>query len=63
MTGEFERLNRITVAELQFVVLASGFDVIRLELISWPTTITPALARYAWTDLAIGGIKFLARPR
>jgi ubiquinone/menaquinone biosynthesis C-methylase UbiE len=63
MTAEFERLNRITLAELQRAVLVSGFDVIRIELISRPTVLTPTLARYAWTDLAVGGIKFLARPR
>ncbi len=63
MTTEFERLNRITVEELQRSVLAAGFDVLRLELISWPTSLPPALARYSWTDLAISGIKLLARPR
>jgi ubiquinone/menaquinone biosynthesis C-methylase UbiE len=61
MTREFEHLNRLTVNELQRCVLAAGFDVIRIELISWPTTLTPALARYPWTDLAISGIKLLAR--
>lgn len=63
MTAEFEHLNRITLAELQRAVLAAGFDVSRIELISWPTALTPALARYAWTDLAVSGIKLLARPR
>ena len=63
MISEFERLNRITLAELQRAVLVAGFDVIRIELISWPTVLTPALARYAWTDLAVSGIKLLAHPR
>jgi ubiquinone/menaquinone biosynthesis C-methylase UbiE len=62
MTSEFRRLNRVTVSELQRAVLASGFDVVRIELISWPTMIPPPLARYDWTDLAISGIKLLARP-
>jgi ubiquinone/menaquinone biosynthesis C-methylase UbiE len=63
MSREFEHLNRITVDELQRSVLAAGFEVRRLELITTPVILTPDLGRYAWTDLAIGGIKFLAVPR
>lgn len=63
MTREFERLNRITLDELQRAVLVSGFDVRRLELLASPTLLTPELARYSWTDLGIGGIKLLAAPR
>jgi ubiquinone/menaquinone biosynthesis C-methylase UbiE len=63
MTREFEHLNRITLDELQRAVIVSGFDVRRLELLSSPTLLTPELARYAWADLAIGGIKLLAAPR
>ncbi len=62
MTGEFERLNRITVDQLQRALLMTGFDVIRLELLSSPTMLTPPLARYSWCDLGISGIKLLARP-
>lgn len=63
MTHEFERLNRVTLDQLQHSVLAAGFDVLRIELISSPTTLTPSLARYSWADLAISGIKLLAKPR
>jgi ubiquinone/menaquinone biosynthesis C-methylase UbiE len=63
VTNEFERLNRLTPDQLQRSVLAAGFDVLRIELISWPTMLTPSLARYSWTDLAISGIKLLAKSR
>jgi SAM-dependent methyltransferase len=63
MLEEFQRLNRITIDGLQRAVLAAGFDVVRLELISWPTMLRPELARFSWTDLAVGGVKLLARPR
>lgn len=63
MLDEFRHLNRLTVPELQRAMLASGFDVLRVEFISWPTMLSPTLARYDWRDLAIGGIKLLARPR
>src|SRR5581483_6915916 len=62
MAHEFQQLNRITLEQLQRVVLEAGFDVARLELLSAPVTLTPDLGRYRWTDLGIGGIKLLARP-
>ncbi len=63
MTHEFERLNRVTIDQLQRSVLAAGFDVVRIELISSPTMVTPSLARYSWADLAISGVKLLVKPR
>ena len=60
MAREFQALNRITVEQLQRVVLVAGFDVARVELLSSPTMLSPALARYSWSDLAISGIKLLA---
>lgn len=60
MSEEYERLNRITLDELQRAVLASGFDVRRLELITLPTILTPELGRYSWADLAVSGIKLVA---
>jgi len=62
MRREFEHLNRLTLGELQRSLLASGFSVRWLELISGPTYLAPELARYAWTDLAVGGVKLLAVP-
>jgi hypothetical protein len=63
MTQEFEHLNRLTVDELQRSLLATGFDVHRVELMTAPFHLTPALQRYAWTDLGISGIKLMASPR
>jgi ubiquinone/menaquinone biosynthesis C-methylase UbiE len=63
MTREFEHLNRITPDELQRSLLAGGFDVRRVELITAPFQLTPALARYPWTELGITGIKLMALPR
>lgn len=63
MSDEFEKLNRITVAGLQEAVLAAGFEVRRLELLSSPAVLTRELAQYSWADLAIGGVKLLAVPQ
>jgi ubiquinone/menaquinone biosynthesis C-methylase UbiE len=63
MITEFQHLNRITINELQRDVVGAGFDVSAVELITAPMELRPELAVYAWTDLAIGGIKLLARPR
>ena len=62
MVGEFQRLNRITVDELQRSMLAAGFVVRRLELLASPTNLTPELARYSWLDLGVSGIKLIATP-
>lgn len=62
MTYEFERLNRITTDQLQRAVLAAGFEVARVDLETSPVLGPPALGRYSWADLAICGIKLLARP-
>lgn len=63
MAREFEHLNRITPDELQRSLLAAGFDVRRVELMTAPLQLTPALARYPWTELGISGIKLMALPR
>jgi ubiquinone/menaquinone biosynthesis C-methylase UbiE len=62
MTREFEHLNRITPGELQRSMSAAGFDVRRVELITAPFHLTPALQRYDWADLGISGIKLIALP-
>jgi ubiquinone/menaquinone biosynthesis C-methylase UbiE len=62
MAHEFQHLNRITVDELQRSMLAAGFVVRRLELMSNPCQLTPELGRYSWLDLAVGGIKLIATP-
>lgn len=63
MAGEFEHLNRVTLAELQRSILAAGFDVHRLELLTTPVQLTPDLGRYLWADLAVSGVKLIALPR
>ena len=60
MAREFRHLNRITVDELQRSMIAAGFVVRRLELLSSPTRLTPELARYSWLDLGVSGIKLIA---
>lgn len=62
MAHEFQRLNRVTVDELQRATLAAGLITRRLELLSSPTDLTPALGRYSWLDLGVSGIKLIATP-
>jgi ubiquinone/menaquinone biosynthesis C-methylase UbiE len=62
MSREFQHLNRLTVDELQRSMLAAGFVVRRVELLTGPTRLTPELGRYSWLDLGIGGIKLIATP-
>ncbi len=62
MSREFQHLNRITVEELQRSMLAAGFAVRRVELMTSPVRLTPELGRYSWLDLGIGGIKLIATP-
>lgn len=63
MSREFQRLNRITVEELQRSILAAGFVVRRVELMTSPVRLSPELGRYSWLDLGISGIKLIATPR
>lgn len=63
MGGEFERLNRVTVEQLQRAVLAAGFDVRWLQLQTERVHLVPELARYSWSDLGISGIQLIALPR
>lgn len=63
MSREFEHLNRVTVDELQRAVMAAGFDVRKLELLTHAAHLGPELSRYSWTDLGIGGIKLIATPQ
>jgi ubiquinone/menaquinone biosynthesis C-methylase UbiE len=62
MAREFQHLNRVTVDELQRSMLAAGFVVRRLELLTSPSRLTPELGRYSWLDLGVGGIKLIATP-
>ena len=60
MADEFERLNRITVEQLHRSLLAAGFRVARVELMTGAVQLPPELSRHALADLAISGIKLLA---
>jgi ubiquinone/menaquinone biosynthesis C-methylase UbiE len=61
MVREFQQLNRITLGELQRDITQSGLVVTSFEFITGPCDMTPEMAVYGWADLAIGGIKLLAR--
>lgn len=60
MADEFEHLNRITLEELHRSLLAGGFRVARVELMTGAVQCPPALSRYSLADMAISGIKLLA---
>jgi ubiquinone/menaquinone biosynthesis C-methylase UbiE len=60
MFKEYRHLNRISLDELQRVLLASGFDITWAELISNPVMLRPELGRYPLSELLIAGIKLVA---
>lgn len=60
MADEFRHLNRITLEELHRSLLAGGFRVARLELMTDVIQIPPELSLYPLADLAVGGVKLLA---
>jgi SAM-dependent methyltransferase len=63
MLDEFKKLNRISLGGLQDALLAAGFDILRLELITHLVGLDPELARrHRLLDLGTGGVKLLARP-
>jgi SAM-dependent methyltransferase len=64
MLEEYKKLNRVTLDELQDALLVAGFDVVRLELITYVVGLDPVLGRHhRLSDLGTGGVKLLARPR
>lgn len=62
MVREYERLNRVTLADLQEAVQSAGFKPLVLELIPHVAQLSAGLKGYSWADLGIGGIKLLAVP-
>jgi 2-polyprenyl-3-methyl-5-hydroxy-6-metoxy-1,4-benzoquinol methylase len=60
MAQEFRRLNRITIEELHRSLLAGGFRVTRVALMTDVVAVPEGLARYPLCDLAIGGVQLLA---
>jgi SAM-dependent methyltransferase len=63
MLGEYDRLNRMTVDELQLALQTAGFIITRVQLVSEPIRIPPALAHVPLSKIAISGVKLLAVPR
>jgi SAM-dependent methyltransferase len=61
MFKEYRHLNRLSLDDLQRVLLAGGFDILRAELISNLVVLAPDLARYPLSDLLIEGVKLIAR--
>lgn len=60
MADEFVHLNRLTLEGLHRSLLAGGFRVARLELISGAVEIPAQLSHHSLADLAISGVKLLA---
>lgn len=59
----FHTLNHVTVDDLQRSLLAGGFHVVKLELITHPVHIPRELAGLPLSLLGIGGVKLLAKPQ
>lgn len=57
---EFHNLNRITVDQLQDALLANGFRVAKLELLTHAVHIPVELARHPLSLLGLAGVKLLA---
>jgi SAM-dependent methyltransferase len=62
MIREYDRLNRMTVDDLQRSLLAAGFRITRFELITEAIDVPRALERLPLSRLGIGGVKLLAVP-
>ena len=60
--SEYVRLNRITVDELQAALLAGGFLINKVQLISDCVHIPPQIAHMPLSKLAVSGIKLQAVP-
>jgi len=55
-------LNKITLDDLQRSLLAGGFRVSKLELITETVLVPPELARFPLSFLGVAGVKLLAIP-
>lgn len=56
-------LNQITLDDLQRALLAAGMRIDKVELLAHAFHIPPALAHLPLSQLAVGGVKLLARPQ
>ena len=59
---ESRELNRVTLDELQRALMAGGFYVSKLELVTNAFHLPRALARYPLSMVAIGGALLIANP-
>lgn len=59
---DFRTSNKITLDGLQAALVAADFVVAKLELITAPVHIPPAIARFPLSLLGISGVKLLAIP-
>jgi SAM-dependent methyltransferase len=62
LLAEFRSCNRITLDGLQTALLAAGFRVAKLELLTQAVHVPPGLTRYPLSQLGIAGVKLLATP-
>ncbi len=63
LLGAFRELNRVTLDDLHRSLLAAGFDVVKLQLLSECFHIPEDLAHLPLSLLAVSGVKLLAAPR
>lgn len=62
MANEYESLNKITIDELQYSLIKSGFKIAKVELETSPFHLPIELKNIPISKLAISGIKLLATP-
>jgi SAM-dependent methyltransferase len=62
LLAEFRSCNRITLDGLQTALLAGGFRIGKLELLTQAVHVPPGLTRYPLSQLGIAGVKLLATP-
>jgi SAM-dependent methyltransferase len=63
MLGEFLKLNRVRVDELQGAVVEAGFGIRKVQLIAEQVNVPPgAASTYPLSDLGVSGVKLLAVP-
>lgn len=60
LLAEFRSCNRITLDGLQTALLAAGFRIGKLELLTQAVHVPSGLARYPLSQLGIAGVKLLA---
>ena len=62
LLADFRSCNRITLDGLQTALLAAGFRIGKLELLTQAVHVPLGLTRYPLSQLGIAGVKLLAAP-